>query len=123
MPVEFFSQLGDGDALFIDTSHVLRTQNDVEYELLRVLPSLAPGVWIHIHDIFTPYDYPEEWVFSVPRAGNNEQYALECLLSGGDRFQVELPLHLLWREHQDVLRPLYLPATDRPAAIWLRRIS
>ncbi len=121
VPLETFTGLQSGDVLFIDTSHVIRTQNDVEHELLRVLPSLAPGVWVHIHDIFTPYDYPEEWVFSVPRAGNNEQYALECLLSGGDRFQVELPVYCLWRRHRAALDRLCSHTTDRPAAFWIQR--
>lgn len=118
---KLFASLQAGDVLFIDTSHVLRTQNDVEFELLRVLPGLAPGVWIHIHDIFTPYDYPEEWIFGAPRAGNNEQYAVECLLSGGGRFQVELPLFSLWKERRIALDPLCPGAKDRPAAFWLTR--
>ncbi len=71
--------------LFIDTSHVIKVQNDVEFELIHLLPSLKSGVIVHVHDIFTPYDYPAEWLIgSGPnRGGNNEQYALECLLSGG----------------------------------------
>ena len=87
MPVERFKQLQAGDVLFIDTSHVIKAQNDVEYELLRVLPSsLNAGVVVHIHDIFTPYDYPAEWlVGSLSRTdgGNNEQYALRMPVDGG----------------------------------------
>jgi hypothetical protein len=121
MPPELFTALQAGDVLFIDTSHVLKTQSDVEHELLRIVPLLAPGVWVHLHDIFTPFDYPEEWVLSTPRAGNNEQYALECLLSGGDRFQVELPVYALWREHRKTLDPLCPGVKGRPAAFWIRR--
>jgi hypothetical protein len=128
MPVEFFSSLESGDVLFIDTSHVLKTQSDVVYELLQVLPSLKPGVWVHIHDIFTPYDYPMEWVFCTPRVGNNEQYAVECLLSGGNIWQVELPVHLLWRDYRSELEKLVPGAPDssgayKPAAFWVRKTS
>ncbi len=122
VPLERFEQLSAGDVLFIDTSHVIKTQNDVEYELLHILPRLQAGVIVHIHDIFTPYDYPEEWLVghSTNRGGNNEQYALECLLSGGDAWEVTLPVHLLWREHRPLLKQL-VDSDGRPAAFWIRK--
>jgi hypothetical protein len=124
VPLERFQQLAAGDVLFIDTSHVIKSQNDVEYELLHILPLLKPGVVVHVHDIFTPYDYPEEWLLgSGPnRGGNNEQYALECLLSGGDDWQVTLPVHLLWREHRPALNYL-IDSDGRPAAIWITKVK
>lgn len=122
MPLEVFQKLEAGDVLFIDTSHVLKTQSDVEFELLRVLPLLKPGVWVHVHDIFTPYDYPAEWVLGAPRAGNNEQYGLECLLSGGCDWQVELPVHFLWRQQRARLNQLVRGTTNRPAAFWMRKV-
>jgi len=122
VPLERFQQLAAGDVLFIDTSHVIKVQNDVEYELLHILPSLNPGVIVHIHDIFTPYDYPAEWLLGngPNRGGNNEQYALECLLSGGANWEVLLPVHLLWREHAAALKALVY-SEDRPAAFWIRK--
>lgn len=122
VPLARFQQLEAGDVLFIDTSHIIKVQNDVEYELIHVLPSLKPGVVVHIHDIFTPYDYPAEWLIGKGpnRGANNEQYALECLLSGGNRWEIILPVYLLWREHPDALRELYY-SEQRPAAMWLRK--
>ncbi len=123
IPLERFQQLAAGDVLFIDTSHVIKTQNDVEYELLHILPLLQPGVVVHVHDIFTPYDYPEEWLVGTGpnRGGNNEQYALECLLSGGDDWEVTLPVHLLWREHRPLLNQL-VDSDGRPAAFWMTKV-
>lgn len=121
VPLTCFQELQAGDVLFIDTSHVLKVQNDVEFELVHVLPSLKPGVWVHIHDIFTPYDYPEEWIVGRVRGGNNEQYALECLLSGGDDWEVVLPVYWLWREHRAELDRLMSGAVERPAAFWIRK--
>jgi hypothetical protein len=123
VPLEKFKSLEAGDVLFIDTSHVIKTQNDVEFELLQILPSLKPGVFVHIHDILTPYDYPVEWLLghSPNRGGNNEQYALECLLSGGNDWEVVLPVFLLWKEQRQSLTPL-LNSDARPAAFWIRRI-
>jgi predicted O-methyltransferase YrrM len=121
VPAEIFNALEAGDVLFIDTSHVLKIQSDVEYELLHILPLLKPGVWIHVHDVFSPYDYPEEYVRMQIRLTWNEQYAVECLLTGGDRYRVELPLHLLWRNHRSDLQPLFPRGQTRPQSFWMSK--
>ncbi len=121
LPLELFGELDAGDVLFIDTSHVLKIQSDVEHELLRILPSLKAGVWIHLHDVFTPYDYPEDWLKKPLPLSCNEQYALECLLSGGDRYKVELPLYMLWKERFEVLQPLLPRGKTRPHSFWIRK--
>jgi hypothetical protein len=124
VPLERFQELEAGDVLFIDTSHVIKVQNDVEYELIHILPSLKAGVFVHIHDIFTPYDYPAEWLIGTGtnRGGNNEQYALECLLSGGADWEIILPVHLLWREHRAALAAL-VNSDQRPASFWIRKLA
>lgn len=118
-----FKKLGENDVLFIDTSHVLKCQNDVEYELLRILPSLRPGVMIHIHDIYTPYEQPADWLLGrYAPGGSNEQYAVEALLSGGSQFEVCLPLHLVGREYPEIVAGLLGRAVDRGQAFWIRKI-
>src|SRR5688572_16196225 len=72
-----FSQLEKGDILFIDSSHVIRPQGDVLFEYLELLPSLKPGVLVHVHDIFSPRDYPKGWVIDEVKLWN-EQYLLEA---------------------------------------------
>jgi hypothetical protein len=123
VPMDLFTSLEAGDVLFIDTSHVLKVQSDVEHEILRVLPSLRPGVWIHFHDFFSPYDYPESWVRRPNRFTLNEQYAVECLLSGGSRFQVELPLYLLWKEQSALLKKFFPRNIEPPRSFWIRKIE
>jgi hypothetical protein len=118
VPLTTFHELGAGDFLFIDTSHVIKAQNDCCYEYLEVIPSLQPGVIVHVHDIFTPYDYPEEWILQKLFAFN-EQYALECLMSGNPALEVILPLHLLWREHAAAVNRFFAGQSLKPAAFWL----
>jgi len=122
VPLEKFQSLEAGDVLFIDTSHVIKAQNDVEYEFIHVLPSLKSGVIVHIHDIFTPFDYPADLLVGKGpnRGGNNEQYALECLLSGGGGWEVILPVYLLWKEKSPALAKL-VDSPERPAALWIRK--
>lgn len=123
VPLNTFRGLEPGDVLFIDTSHVLKLQGDVEYELVHMVPSLRVGVWVHIHDIFTPYDYPEDWLTKRLRFVGNEQYAVECLLSGGDRFKVELPLYALWQDQRETLLKFLPRGHTRPQSLWIRRVA
>jgi hypothetical protein len=122
MPLDYFQDLGPGDILFIDTSHVIKAQNDVEWELLHVLPSLRSGVTIHIHDIYTPYEQPKWWLLDLylPRY-SNEQYALECLLSGGASFKTLLPLYLLGKEHPEALKKLLPRGFDHGQSYWMQK--
>ena len=84
---EYFDRLEGGDVLFMDSSHHAFTNSDVTAFYLDILPRLKPGVWIHIHDVFLPYDYPPEW-----RDGfYNEQYLLACvLLARNPSYDIEL---------------------------------
>lgn len=123
VPLSVFRELEPGDVLFIDTSHTLKLQGDVEYELVHMVPAVRAGVWIHIHDIFTPYDYPEDWLTKRLRFAGNEQYAVECLLSGGDRFRVELPLYGLWQDQREVLQQFFPRGQSRPQSLWIRRAT
>ncbi|MDE2256894.1 MAG: class I SAM-dependent methyltransferase, partial [Xanthomonadaceae bacterium] len=82
-----FAALQAGDILFIDSSHVAKTGSDVNYLYFEVLPRLASGVCVHIHDIFLPHDYPREWVLGENRSWN-EQYLLRALLMHSSAFRV-----------------------------------
>ena len=75
--ISFFSELADCDILFLDSSHIIRPQGDVLFEYLQLLPSLNKGVIVHIHDIFSPRNYSNEWLMGDIRFWN-EQYLLEA---------------------------------------------
>jgi hypothetical protein len=80
--------LGEGDILFIDSSHCCFTNSDVTVEFLEAIPRLRPGVLVHIHDILLPYDYPPSW----SDRHYSEQYLLACyLLGGGKNMEIVLP--------------------------------
>jgi len=89
-----FLGLDAGDVLFIDSSHVIRPQGDVLFEYLEILPLLKSGVIVHIHDIYTPQDYPEHLVVKKMLLWN-EQYLLEAFLTLNDRFRVIGALNFL----------------------------
>jgi len=79
VPADIFGELGGGDVLFIDSSHVAKTGSDVNHLVFEALPRLAPGVFVHFHDIHLPFEYPREWVLEDNRSWN-EQYIVRALL-------------------------------------------
>ena len=60
--LKIFDTLEENDVLFIDSSHIIRPQGDVLKEYLEIIPRLKKGVVIHVHDIFSPRDYLDQWI-------------------------------------------------------------
>ncbi|HEX4284236.1 MAG TPA: class I SAM-dependent methyltransferase [Terracidiphilus sp.] len=106
VPLEVFRKLEAGDVLFIDSSHVVAMDSDVLYEVLRILPTLAPGVLVHFHDIFAPLDYPEKFV-KRNLCFWGEQYMLEAFLSFNKAFKVVWAGSAMQQWHSDVLREAF----------------
>jgi Methyltransferase domain len=117
--VDFFSCLERNDILFIDSSHAVKFGSDVCFEFLQLLPRLAPGVWIHVHDIFFPHDYPAEWLIER-RMALNEQYLLEAFLSFNEKFQVALANYWLCLDHADQAARLW---PKGGSSLWMKRVA
>ena len=116
-----FTALAAGDVLTIDSSHVLKAGSDVHYLFLEVFPRLAPGVWIHLHDIFHPFEYPAHWL--AEGVALNEAYALRALLQSNSRLRIVLWNHYLMRSSPTWFAahmPLCLSAPFVTGGIWLR---
>lgn len=116
--------LAPGDILFIDSSHVCRFGGDLPYLFCEVLPALGENVFVHVHDIFLPYDYPRSYVGRI----YTEQYLLHALLAGGEKFEVVLAGHYLAREQLEALRAAVSPKiASHPyfygASFWMRTTS
>jgi hypothetical protein len=90
MDLSLFSKLQMGDILFVDNSHRSFQNSDVTVFFTEILPLLTPGVVVGLHDIFLPYDYPEQWEDRI----YNEQYLLTSFLIGrSTRLRTLLPIH------------------------------
>jgi hypothetical protein len=120
---ELFGSLKKNDILFIDSSHIIRPQGDVLFEYLELLPILNPGVMVHIHDIFTPKDYPDAWV----KEGTfwNEQYLLEAFLSGNKEFEIIGATNFLSHHYNEQFAakcPVF-KSKDKiePGSFWMRK--
>ena len=119
--LKLFHDLKAGDLLFIDSSHMIRPQGDVLFNFLSIIPSLKKDIYVHVHDIFTPHDYPDAWVKDQVRFWN-EQYLLEALLTGSDKLEVVAALNLLKRNYFNDLQKVcpYLTLNNEPGSFYFR---
>jgi hypothetical protein len=121
VPLSIFNELRAGDILFIDSTHVLRTGGDVCFELFEILPRLAPGVLVHFHDMFWPFEYPRSWVIDENRSWN-ELYAVRAFLSYNAEWQIIMFNDYLAKLERPLIEKTY-PEFMRNSggALWLRR--
>jgi hypothetical protein len=122
IPTKRFTELESGDLLFVDTTHTVKAGSDVNRIILELLPQLAPGVVVHVHDIFLPYEYPESWLREQQWYWG-EQYLLQAFLAFNDRFDILLAANAIVRAHPHrvgaVVRS-FEPHIE-PGAFWMRR--
>lgn len=123
-PAKIFNKIKRGDILFIDSSHWVATGNDVIFLFLEIIPQLPAGALIHIHDIFFPHDYPEEWVIKEGW-GWNEQYLVHAFLMFNESFEILWPSHYMWIKHRDRLAEFFPTAVNdyRPSSLWIRKVK
>ena len=122
VPLETFAALGEGDVLFIDSSHVSKVGSDVNRLYFDVLPALAPGVLVHIHDVAGNLEYPREW-FDEGRAWN-EQYLLRAFLMHNAAYRVELFSGWLFNTRHAWFRErMPLCARGGGGQLWLRKVA
>ncbi len=123
-PAEF-EALEPGDILFVDSSHIAMPGTDVDRLFLDVLPRLAGGTLVHVHDIALPYSYPEDWGWR----GYNEQLLVGALLQGGG-CELVFASHYAARDllpgHvsgpvEALSNELPLPAGAHETSLWLRK--
>lgn len=106
------SDLAAGDILFIDSSHTTKPGSDVHHLFLNVLPRLAPGVLIHVHDIHWPYDFSPNIFGRTDLFFGAEPALLHAYLIHNPRCRIAASLSML--HHADANRlhgllPNYTP--------------
>ncbi|MBG9388185.1 class I SAM-dependent methyltransferase [Caenimonas aquaedulcis] len=123
VPVEdVVGALEEGDILFVDSTHVLKTASDVHYELTELIPAVKKGVLVHVHDCPYPFEYPQLWI--ERNYSWNEVYALRAFLMFNSAFKI-----LFWggmfrrMRHQQVIEASAKFAKNAGSSIWLVRES
>jgi|GEM_PF-1794326 len=118
----YFYSLEANDILFIDSSHQIKTGNDVVFIYNMIIPQLPAGVIIHAHDIYLPFDYP----LSIVRKKWNytEHYLLHALLQNHNQYEILWPgyyLYKTWADFDDYFpfNKSHLPALS----FWIRKLA
>lgn len=117
-----FEALAAGDILFIDSSHIAMPGTDVDRLFLDVLPRLASGTLVHIHDITLPDAYPSSWDWR----GYNEQLLVGTLLQGRG-FELVFSSHYVAKHHagalaNGILSRIPLEPGAHETSVWLRKL-
>ena len=134
LPLDFLQSLDEGDLFFIDSTHTLGPAGEVTRIITDMLPRFRPGVLVHFHDIWFPYDYSPT-LLSRPLFFWHETALLAAYLSGNAGYRIEASLAQLHHGRPDELAeifPAYTPAKmkdgemiepgDFPSSIYLRRL-
>lgn len=120
--LEVFEELEEGDILFIDSTHVVKTGSDVNYIFSRILPCLKKGVYIHFHDVFYPFEYPQKhllmgWAW-------NEDYMLRSFLQYNNSFEIVLWNHyLITKDNVWFANHMPLCLKNAGGSIWLKKVK
>ena len=126
--VTVFDSLEEGDILFLDSSHVIMPYGDTLLELLFILPRLQKGVYVHIHDVFLPYDYPwtdQLWGRSTTKAPVYTEQWLVALMLRSNEYDVIWSSHSMVREEKSALLEMkHIDGVDyHSGSIWLKKLS
>jgi hypothetical protein len=119
--LEIFYELEANDIAFFDSTHVSKCNSDVNLIFFDILPRLKPGVLVHFHDIFYPFEYPEHWLLEIGAAWN-EAYLLHAFLAYNSEFEIKFFSDYLGRFHQAELQksiPVFLEGIG--SSIWIQR--
>jgi hypothetical protein len=91
---------------------------------MEVLPRLKKGVVVQVHDIYLPYDYPQ----NMCNRFYTEQYMLAtALLSNPEKFEILLPNFYISEDDElkKALQPIWnkLPGVETHGGSFWFRIS
>lgn len=120
--IEYFKTLSENDVLFIDTSHITKYGSDVNYLYFHIIPLIGSGCYVHIHDIFIPSDYFEEWIFKR-NMFYSEQYLIMAFIMYNHDFQITLAVQYLSQKYRGKLESLF-PRFEpyfSPGSLWIQR--
>jgi predicted O-methyltransferase YrrM len=101
-----FSTLKSGDVVFVDNSHRMFPNSDATVFFMEVLPLLPKGVIVHVHDVYLPYDYPQE----VCDRYYSEQYALAAfVMANPEKYHTIMPNFYVSEDPElcTILNPLW----------------
>ncbi|MCL1939100.1 MAG: class I SAM-dependent methyltransferase [Desulfovibrionaceae bacterium] len=123
--LSYFKQLQENDFLFIDSTHIMKTGSDVMHEFFTIMPMIKPGVFVHFHDIFWPFEYPKSWIFENRKYSRswNELYGLRALLTNNSEYEIVFFNDYFGKIHKNIANKIPHFAKNPGGSIWLRKCA
>lgn len=122
VPHEVFDTLQAGDILFIDSSHVAKVGSDLTHLILKTLPRLRAGVYIHIHDMFYPESYPLRW--QIQGRAWNESLFVRAFLHNNHSFSIRAFNAFASSRFKDLLTEQLPRFLGNPGgSLWLEKVQ
>jgi hypothetical protein len=127
---DLFRSLEPNDVLFLDTTHISKMGGEVNYLAFRIFPLLKPGVVIHIHEIFYPFEYPSSFF----RSGKswNEIYMWRAFLMHNKDYEILMFNSWLSKMHTEAMRDAmpdyfkqgnaHVNVQTEGSSLWLRKL-
>lgn len=124
LTVEWLNRkLNDGDFLFIDSTHTVKTGSDCLHIYLRLLPYLKRDIYVHVHDVFLPYGLPKNWLMDH-HIYWTEQYLLLALLLDNPKVEFLFGSRYHQWANEELLRKfMHGRATPRGGSFWFRYVG
>ncbi|TVQ75940.1 MAG: class I SAM-dependent methyltransferase [Phycisphaeraceae bacterium] len=111
--LEVLASIPEGGLLFVDSTHTTHVGSEVNRLILEVLPALGPGVYVHFHDIFIPYDYHPAIMRDLLFFGR-ESTLLHAFLLHNERYRVSVSQYMLNVFDQETMRRFFPGYRARP---------
>lgn len=116
-----FNELEENDILFIDSTHVSKVGSDVNTLLFKVIPRLNKGVYIHIHDVFYPFEYPKEWIYKG--VSWNEVYLIRAFLMHNTTFKIQYLSSYALERFRNEIADFPLFKEDIGGCLWIKKVQ
>jgi predicted O-methyltransferase YrrM len=118
--ISIFEELEENDILFIDSSHVSKIYSDLNKIIFDILPKLKPGVFIHFHDVFYPFEYHKEWIYKG--VVWNEAYMLRAFLQFNNEFKIVFWNTYLFNFYKEHFRDMPKCMEGPGGNFWIQKI-
>lgn len=119
LAAEYFNDtLADGDVLFIDSTHTVKSGSDCLHIYLRILPKLRRRLHVHVHDIYLPFAIPRKQMLER-QIHWTEQYLLMAFLLDNPKARVLYgSWYHAWRNPQMLERFMQGKALPGGSSFW-----
>lgn len=112
--------LRNGDVLFIDSTHTVKTGSDCLHIYLRLLPYLKHDIYVHVHDVFLPFGLPKDWLVDHHIYWTEQYLLLAFLLDNSKATFLFGSKYHQWKNGELLKKFMHTIEISRGGSFWFR---